>query len=97
MDGFDWEFVTMKKPVMDTLRSLEARKEFDVFVNLCEGYEFDEEEDEEEGYEGIEVVHALEELNLPFTGAGSDFFDPSREAMQSAADANGVGFAKDTG
>jgi D-alanine-D-alanine ligase len=92
VEGFDWEFVTMKKPVIETLRALAARREFDVFVNLCEGYELDDED--EKGYEGIEVVKALEELNLPFTGASSDFFDPTREEMQAAADANGVGFAK---
>ena len=92
MEGFDWEFVTMKKPVMDTLRSLAAHKEFDLYVNVCEGYENDDED--ENGYEAIEVVKALEELNLPFTGADSKFFDPTREEMQAAADAHGVGFAR---
>ncbi len=92
MEGYDWEFVTMKKPVIETLKSLAARNEFDVFVNLCEGYEKDN--PGEHGYEGIEVVKMLEELNLPFTGASSTFFDPTREQMQAAADAHGVGFAK---
>jgi D-alanine-D-alanine ligase len=92
MEGFDWEFVTMKRPVRETLQSLATRNEFDVFVNLCEGYE-DLKEDEH-GYEGMEVVTALEELNLPFTGSSSAVFDPSREEMQAAAEANGVGFAK---
>ena len=32
MEGFDWEFVTMRKPVMDSLRSLSARKEFDIYA-----------------------------------------------------------------
>lgn len=92
MEGYDWEFVTMKKPIMDTLRALEARNEFDVYINLCEGYE--KSDMGEEGYEAIEVVQALEALNLPFTGADSTFFDPTREQMQAAADAHGVGFAK---
>ncbi len=92
MKGYDWEFVTMKKPVMETLRALQARNEFDVFINLCEGY--DQTDWDENSYEGIEVVNALEELNLPFTGADSTFFDPTREHMQAAADAHGVGFAK---
>lgn len=92
MEGYDWEFVTMKKPVMETLRALQARNEFDLYINLCEGYEKDD--PGEHGYEGIEVIKALEELNLPFTGADSKFFDPSREQMQAAADAQGVGFAK---
>lgn len=92
MEGYDWEFITMKKPIMDTLRALEARNEFDVYINLCEGYE--KSDMGEEGYEAIEVVQALEALNLPFTGADSTFFDPTREQMQAAADAHGVGFAK---
>src|SRR5574338_207943 len=60
LEGFDFEIVTMTDPVMDVLRALDARKEFD----------------------------------LPFTGAPSRFFDPTREEMQAAADAHGVGFAK---
>jgi len=90
MQGFDWEFVTMKKPALDTLMSLKERNEFDIYMNLCEGYE----NDDEDGYEGIEVIKALEELNLPFTGADSKLFDPTREEMQAAADAHRVGFAK---
>lgn len=91
-EGFDWEMVTVTDPVMDVLRALDARKEFDLYLNLCEGYERDESADWD--YQGIEVVRALEELNLPFTGAPSSFFDPTREEMQAAADRNGVGFAK---
>ena len=92
MQGFDWEMVTLKDPIMDMLREVHARNEFDVYINLCEGHENDG--IEERAYEGIEVVRALEELNLPFTGADSGFFDPTREEMQAAADAHDVGFAK---
>ena len=92
MQGFDWEMFTVTDPVMDILRELDALKRFDVYLNICEGYEYDD--DSEWKYQGIDVVRALEELNLPFTGADSTFFDPSREEMQAAADAHGVGFAK---
>src|SRR5215510_1774584 len=92
MQGFEWEMVTMTDPVMEVLRALDARKEFDIYLNLCEGYEQDDDADWE--YQGIDVVRALEELNLPFTGATSKFFDPTREEMQASADAHGVGFAK---
>ena len=92
MHGFDWEMVTLTDPVMDVLRELAARNEFDVYLNLCEGNETDG--SAEWTYQGIDVVRALEELNLPFTGADSKFFDPTREEMQAAADAQGVGFAK---
>jgi D-alanine-D-alanine ligase len=92
MNGFDWEMFTVTDPVLEVLRELAARKNFDVYLNLCEGYEYDD--DSEWRYQGIDVIRALETLNLPFTGADSRFFDPSREEMQAAADAHGVGFAK---
>jgi D-alanine-D-alanine ligase-like ATP-grasp enzyme len=90
MEGFDWEMFTMTDPVLEILRELDARNEFDVYLNICEGYE----EGEEWAYQGIDVVNALEELNLPYTGATPWFFDPTREEMQAAADAHGVGFAR---
>ncbi len=92
MQGFDWEMFTMTDPVIDVLRELDARKKFDVYINICEGYEKDP--DSEWQYQGIDVVNVLEELNLPYTGATAQFFDPTREEMQAAADAYGVGFAK---
>ena len=42
MKGYDWEMVTMMDPVLEVLRSLDARKEFDIYLNLCEGYEKDD-------------------------------------------------------
>ena len=90
MEGFDWEMFTMTDPVLEKLRELDARNEFDVYINICEGYELGE----EWAYQGIDVVNALEELNLPYTGATPWFFDPTREEMQAAADAHGVGFAR---
>ena len=98
---FDWQMVTLTGPVMEKIRALAEKNEFDVFLNVCEGYEFEdiqgEEEklkDDESDYRGIEVVHALEKLGLPFTGADSNCFDPTREEMQAVAEANGIGFAK---
>jgi D-alanine-D-alanine ligase len=92
MEGFDWEMFTMTDPVLEVLRELDQQKKFDVYLNICEGYE--KEPDSEWQYQGIDVVRALEELNLPYTGATPEFFDPTREEMQAAADAHGVGFAK---
>lgn len=48
---------------------------FDIFVNLCDG-SWDEDR------AGIEVVQALERLNVPFTGADSSFYDPTRDLMK---------------
>ncbi|MCL4274276.1 MAG: hypothetical protein KJZ77_10435 [Anaerolineales bacterium] len=94
MDGYEWEMVTMLAPVKENIRALAGSGKYDIFLNICEGYEFEDMEDDDWGYHGIEVVQALEELNLLFTGAESRCFDPTREEMQAVADANGIGFAK---
>ena len=91
---YDWKMVTLTAPVMDKIRMLAESKEFDVFLNICEGYEFEDEEDQEIGYSALEVVQALEALQLPFTGADLNCFDPTREEMQAIADANGINFVK---
>jgi D-alanine-D-alanine ligase len=93
LDGYEWEMFTMQAPVFENLQSIVSQGKFDVYLNICEGYE-DDGEDDEIAYEGIEVISALERLNLPYTGADSRFFDPTREEMQAVADANGIGFAK---
>jgi D-alanine-D-alanine ligase len=60
----------------------QIKKNFDVFVNLCDGTPDDE-------LSGIGLVKFLEELGVAFTGASSDFFDPTRiEMKQSAQVAN---------
>ncbi len=94
MKDYDWKMVTLTAPVAEKIRTLAESGEFDVFLNICEGYEFEDLEDDEKGYHAHEVVETLEALNLPFTGASSNCFDPTREEMQSVADANGIGFAK---
>src|SRR5712692_2661411 len=52
-----------------------SKRGFDVFLNLCDGAW-------EEDRPGIEVVQALERLGVPFTGATSSFYEPSRETMK---------------
>jgi len=56
---------------------------FDVFVNFCDGA-LDEER------AGVEVVHTLERLGVPFTGPTSGFYEPSRQAMKDACRAAGI-------
>lgn len=56
---------------------------FDLFFNLCAGAWDDVSP-------GIEVVLALEEANVPFTGATSAFYEPSREAMKRVCAAWGI-------
>ena len=52
-----------------------ANRGFDVFLNLCDGAW-------DEARPGIEVVSALERLEVAFTGAGTSFYEPSREVMK---------------
>jgi D-alanine-D-alanine ligase len=92
LKGFDWEMFTLTDPIKENLRALDAREKYDIYLNVCEGHELDGSSDQT--YQGVDVVRALEELNLPFTGVPSRWFDPTREEMQAAADAHGVGFAK---
>jgi len=71
-----------KATVFDQIRAL-AEDQFDVFINLCDGGANEEEA-------GVEVVQALEHFNLAFTGARSDFYDPSREEMKRACERVGA-------
>lgn len=68
--------------MFEQIRAL-AEKQFDVFINLCDACV-----DEDEA--GIQVVEALEQLRLPFTGARSDFYDPSRAMMKCACQQAGI-------
>jgi D-alanine-D-alanine ligase len=79
--------VLMEPPVKEKLLSVGADHEIDVYLNLCEGYD-------DWYYTGIEVVKTLEELELPFTGADSRFYNPTREEMQVAGESVGVGFVR---
>jgi len=86
---YAWEMFMPKKPMLKFLQSLHSSGRFDVYLNLCDGS--DEKGDR---YSGMDVLCALEELNLPFTGADSQCYDPSREAMQAAAEMSQIGFAR---
>lgn len=78
-----WTQVALKKAtVVPQLKAL-VSEGFDVFVNLCDGA-WDEDR------AGIEVVQTLERLGQAFTGAGSESYDPSREAMKRACYYAGV-------
>ncbi len=83
----EWEMVTFSRPVREKIRSLAEEARFDVYFNLCDG-------SSDEDYPGLDVVQAMEEFNMPFTGASSAFYDPTREHMQQVAEARGVGFAR---
>ncbi|MFM8710620.1 MAG: SET domain-containing protein-lysine N-methyltransferase [Sphingomonadales bacterium] len=64
------------------LRAL-AKKKYDIFVNLCEGYPDWE-------VPGVDVIYALETLNLPFTGPTSRIYDFPKEVMKYVSYCEGV-------
>ena len=87
LKSFEWQAFTLKRPVFETIKRIAEQNRFDVYFNLCDS-------SVEEDLPGLDVVQALEELNLPFTGASSNCYDPSRDEMQAAAESVGVGFAR---
>ncbi len=85
MKEHDFDVVGLtKETAVSTLNHL-SREGYDVFFNLCAGA-WDEESP------GIEVVQTLEQLNVPFTGATSEYFEPSRDAMKRVCSAWGIGY-----
>ncbi|TFH65016.1 MAG: D-alanine--D-alanine ligase, partial [Gemmatimonadales bacterium] len=81
----DWVVEGLTKDTAVARLNQLSRKGFDLFFNLCAGA-WDEESP------GIEVVQALERLNVPFTGGSSRTYEPSREAMKRVCSAWGIGF-----
>ncbi len=60
-----------------------VRRGFDLFFNLCDGAA-------DQNVPGIEVVQTLEQLDVPFTGATSEFYEPTREQMKQACRREGI-------
>ncbi|MFQ5530492.1 MAG: D-alanine--D-alanine ligase, partial [Gemmatimonadota bacterium] len=80
----DWTLAVLEKDTAVPQINELASRGFDLFFNLCDGAW-------DEGYTpGIEVVQTLERLGVPFTGATSEFFEPSREAMKRVCRAWGI-------
>ena len=79
----DWTRVELEKATAAKRLIQLTRDDYDLFFNLCDGG-WDSEAP------GIEVVGALERLHVPFTGADSVFYDPSREAMKRICSAWGI-------
>jgi D-alanine-D-alanine ligase-like ATP-grasp enzyme len=78
-----WEIMEIHKNTVAAQVENIANRDFDLFINLCDGAS-------DEDRAGIEVVHALENLGVPFTGANSAFYDPSRVQMKEACERAGI-------
>lgn len=79
----EWEVEYVKKPTSVEQVTRRIEQGFDVYMNLCDGAE-------DTDSAGIEVVRTLEAHGVPFTGATSEFFEPTREAMKVACRAEGI-------
>jgi hypothetical protein len=86
---YTWDMFIPNHPIVDFLRQLDASGRFDIYFNLCDGSN-----DKRHRFEGLDVVRALEKVNLAFTGADSQFYEPSREEMQAVAEMNQIRFAR---
>lgn len=64
------------------LRDL-SRRQYDIYVNLCEGYL-------EWEVPSIDVIWSMEQLNLPYTGPSLQLYDPPKELMKYVAYTAGV-------
>ncbi|MEO5905633.1 MAG: SET domain-containing protein-lysine N-methyltransferase, partial [Saprospiraceae bacterium] len=64
------------------LRELK-KKDYDVFINLFEGYL-------DWSIPSIDVIYFLEMLNIPFTGPSSNLYDPPKDVMKYVAYTEGV-------
>jgi D-alanine-D-alanine ligase-like ATP-grasp enzyme len=60
------------------IRALVKSNEFDVFFNQCDGAK-------DEDRAGEDVIHALEEFHVPFTGSPSHCYEASKPDMKCAA------------
>ena len=80
----DWHVATLTGKASaagEVERLIEAG--FDLYFNLCDGAA-------DQTTPGIEVVQTLERAGVPFTGATSEYYEPSREQMKRACRAIGV-------
>jgi D-alanine-D-alanine ligase len=83
----DWHLEVLEDKAQGPLRTRELIEQgFDLYFNLCDGAEG------QDDLPGIEVVQALEQAGVPFTGARSDFYEPTRMQMKQACERAGIAF-----
>lgn len=79
-----WEVEYLKRRTSVAQVRRRIAEGFDLFFNLCDGAAT------QKNVPGIEVVKTLEKAGVPFTGATSKFYEPSRAAMKRACKAEGI-------
>jgi D-alanine-D-alanine ligase len=78
-----WHVAVLKKATSVAHVKRLIKEGYDLFFNLCDGAA-------DQNVPGIEVVETLEALNVPFTGATSEFYEPTREQMKEACAREGI-------
>ena len=78
-----WEVESVKRRTSVAQVTRRIEEGFALFFNLCDGAA-------DQDSPGIEVVRTLEAHGVAFTGATSEFYEPSREAMKRACRAQGI-------
>ena len=78
-----WHVEYLKKATSVEQVTRLIERGFDLFFNLCDGAA-------DQDTAGIEVVQTLEAHGVAFTGATSEFYEPSREAMKQACRSEGI-------
>ena len=74
----NWYVATLKgkkESVLEVEKLIE--KGFDLFFNLCDGAA-------DQDIPGIEIIETLEKHNVPFAGASSECYEPTRVEMKNA-------------
>ncbi len=84
LQNYAWEMHYIHKATAVAQVTELAQQDFDVFLNLCDGAS-------DEDRPGLEVVQTLERLHVPFTGADTTFYEPTREMMKHICHAQGLG------
>lgn len=79
-----WEVEYLKRPTSVKQVKRRIAEGFDLYFNLCDGAA------DQKTVPGIEVVKTLERAGVPFTGATSIFYEPSRKTMKRACKSQGI-------
>lgn len=75
-----------KSTTYQQLRDLK-RRGFDIYVNLCEGYlDWD--------IPSVDVIQALEQLDLPYTGPTVPLYNVTKDAMKQVASASDIPYPR---
>ncbi|MGE4619726.1 MAG: D-alanine--D-alanine ligase [Planctomycetota bacterium] len=74
----DWHVATLvgKHKCLKQVETL-IKDDFDLFFNLCDGAA-------DQNTPGIEVIETLEKHNVPYAGASTECYEPTREQMKEA-------------